>query len=51
MATLLRSVISEVWGDAVDHTNESEIVGTIHSDEIHREVQIYTITELDGDAF
>ncbi|WP_415643944.1 hypothetical protein [Sphingomonas antarctica] len=51
VATLLRSLISDVWGDLVDHTGEFGIVGTVHSDEIHREVQVYTVTELDADAF
>lgn len=49
VATLIRLLISEVWGDTVDHTSGSEIVGTVHSDEIRREVQVYTIIQLVAD--
>ncbi|RYF13584.1 MAG: hypothetical protein EOO77_15280 [Oxalobacteraceae bacterium] len=46
VATLVRSLISDVWGD-VDQTSEFATVGAVHSNDIHRKVQAYAIAKSD----
>jgi len=42
VATLVRSLIAEVWGDNADYTTAAGVVGKVNSVEIHREVRAYT---------
>lgn len=47
VATLVRSLISDVWGDDVDFTTESGVIGKVNAEEIRREVRVYFGTGAD----
>lgn len=47
VATLVRSLISDVWGDDVDFTTESGVIGKVNAEEIRREVRVYFGTAAD----
>jgi signal transduction histidine kinase len=50
-ATHVRSLIRQVWGEAIEPTSRSTVVGTVNSEEIRRDIDRYEIVVDEGDPF
>jgi len=44
-------LIRQVWGEAIEPTSRSTVVGTVNSEEIRRDIDLYEIEADEEDPF
>jgi hypothetical protein len=47
VATMVRSLIGQVWGGDIESSSPVAVVGTVNSEEIRREIVLYEVRQLD----